>query len=666
MKAKRMERDGFLMHRYQKLDFLPLGSITPGSFLKEQLLRNKEGIGGHLDELEPGMIADPFVNKSYVPAWGDGDQSGWGAEISGNYWAGLIGLAFTLQDAELIKKAENWVNGVLKNQKPDGYLGTYYEEGAAVYEDYNAWGTACGMRALLFYYDATKREEVLDAVYRCMLWFCERWAGDKKTSYAGSYLIDPMIQCYFYTGDGRLVRFCEEYLDFLNRHDLFHCSVNAFLRDKLQYNSNHTSAYGIQAKLPALVYAATGKNDYLEASRSALRKAYEKATHLSGGPVCNTEYLGPVSASAETEYCAMTFFQSAYAAMTYVTGEAAFGDRIEEIFYNAAQGARKKDEKAIAYLSAPNQIFATDISSACVGDMQVYAPCYPTSCCPVNAVGILPEFVRSMAMKNEAGDIFLPVYGPCTIRTEKTEIREKTLYPFRNRVELEISGGRFKLHLKIPGWCESWSLRVNGAEVRTEKGEDGYVALARAWEKGDTVCIDFETAPVVVRADDREAGGKHPLAIRFGALLFSLPIREEWTPVQGRPVTPLPEGWSWYHATPAWLEEFTQKQRKAGTDPHEAIGKRLQYAPWHAALDENLEAGDIRVIEQEEQGYAWSHPMVKLVVPGYQAPYAYAPYISKTPEPYGQKQVVTEKRELELVPYGCTNLRITYFPRADL
>ena len=306
------------------------------------------------------------------------------------------------------------MNGVLKNQKPDGYLGTYYEEGAAVYEDYNAWGTACGMRALLFYYDATKREEVLDAVYRCMLWFCEKWAGDKKTSYAGSYLIDPMIQCYFYTGDGRLVRFCEEYLDFLNRHDLFHCSVNAFLRDKLQYNSNHTSAYGIQAKLPALVYAATGKNDYLEASRSALRKAYEKATHLSGGPVCNTEYLGPVSASAETEYCAMTFFQSAYAAMTYVTGEAAFGDRIEEIFYNAAQGARKKDEKAIAYLSAPNQIFATDISSACFGDMQVYAPCYPTSCCPVNAVGILPEFVRSMAMKNEAGDIFLPVYGPCT------------------------------------------------------------------------------------------------------------------------------------------------------------------------------------------------------------------------------------------------------------
>ena len=76
----------------------------------------------------------------------------------------------------------------------------------------------------------------------------------------------------------------------------------------------------------------------------------------------------------------MTFFQSAYAAMTYVTGEAAFGDRIEEIFYNAAQGARKKDEKAIAYLSATNQILATDISSACFGDMQVYAPCYPTSC----------------------------------------------------------------------------------------------------------------------------------------------------------------------------------------------------------------------------------------------------------------------------------------------
>ena len=40
-----------------------------------------------------------------MPAWGNGDQSGWGAEISGNYWSGYIQFAWTLGDAEMIRTA---------------------------------------------------------------------------------------------------------------------------------------------------------------------------------------------------------------------------------------------------------------------------------------------------------------------------------------------------------------------------------------------------------------------------------------------------------------------------------------------------------------------------------------------------------------------------------
>ena len=36
----------------------------------------------------------------------------------------------------------------------------------------------------------------------------------------------------------------------------------------------------------------------------------------------------------------------------------------------------------------------------------------------------------------------------------------------------------------------------------------------------------------------------------------------------------------------------------------------------------------------------------------------------RTFEPFGDKQSVTEEMNLTLVPYGCTNLRITYFPKA--
>ena len=49
---------------YNRLHKLPLGSVTARGWLREQLLRSKEGMGGHLDELEPEMIATPFINYS--------------------------------------------------------------------------------------------------------------------------------------------------------------------------------------------------------------------------------------------------------------------------------------------------------------------------------------------------------------------------------------------------------------------------------------------------------------------------------------------------------------------------------------------------------------------------------------------------------------------------
>ena len=95
------------MKKYQKLNRFPLGSLQPGRLLKEQLIRNKEGMGGHLDELEPDMIANPFINKTPVKRWEPDDLDGWGGEISANYWTGVIELAYTLKDDELIKKQPN-------------------------------------------------------------------------------------------------------------------------------------------------------------------------------------------------------------------------------------------------------------------------------------------------------------------------------------------------------------------------------------------------------------------------------------------------------------------------------------------------------------------------------------------------------------------------------
>lgn len=646
------------MKMYSRLKRFPLGSISAQGFLKDQMLIGKDGICGHLHELEPEMIADPYIRLSRVRAWSEGVQDGWGAEISGNYWTGYIQFAFTLGDAEMIKTATEWVDAMIKRQRPDGYLGTYYKEHSKPYDDYNAWGTASAMRGLIAFYEATGRKDVLDAVHRCMLWFCNTWTGNKKTCYAGQFIIEPMVFTYYYTGDERLVQFAVEYTEFLCGHDIFKISYKSMLEDDFHYTSNHTAGMGINLRLPALAYSVTGKEHYLKASERRIHQVLEKACHLSGSPVSVTEFLGPVGSTTETEYCSYAFFNASYACMAYITGKAEYGDLMEQMFYNGAQGARKKDEKAIAYLNAPNQIFATTTSSSSMHDMQVYAPCYPTSCCPVNAVAVVPEFIRNMMLHDENDNIYVSAYGPCKLNYNNISINEKTLYPFRNSVEFEINcSNEFSLYLKIPAWSRGYVIKVNGVEYAADVDEYGYACVHKAWNCGDKVEITFKAQVEIVKVDDSDFAAKYPLAIKYGALLFAYHIPEKWEPIKGNPMTELPEGWSWFDVNPHFVPADVE-------DAHEKMGMHRYRFSWNVALDENLSPDDVTVEELPENGYVWANPIIKLHTHCYKAPYLCSPYQQKTLEPFEEYQYVTDKLPLELEPYGCTNLRITYFPKA--
>lgn len=644
------------MKDHAKFQLLPLGAIRAEGYLKEQLLRSKHGIGGHLDELEPGMIALPFLKKVYVKKWSGGHQDGWGAEISGNYYAGLIQLAFTLDDEELKKKAETWVNGVLKNQMPDGYLGTYDQPDSLIYEDFNAWGTGWGMRALLLYYEATGRQDVFDAVYRCMLWFCDKWAGERKTTYCGALILEPMLYCYRKTGDERLLRFCVDYTEFLPEHTVFGNSYRHMLAPKLQYNSNHTAGYCVMMRLPALVYEFTGTEKYLKATENGIRNLHEKGMHVSGGAVSVAEYLAPVSSMHESEYCSFTFAMQSYAFMSAITGEGKYGDYAERVVYNAAMGAKKKDERAIAYLSAPNQIYASKSSSFTGGNFHVYAPCYQTCCCPVNAVALMPEFIRTMAVHDEEGDLRITAYGPSTIDWNGWTVTQETAYPFRNTVKLHVSGanGR-KLYCRIPGWDRGFTVTVDGRAVQAEKDESGYICI----DAGSEIELRFKAEVEIIRVDDSDAYKKYPLAFNYGALTFSLPVEEEWKPYYPETETPLAEEWPWYYVRPVMPDPKAK-------DNYEALALRRDLFPWCVAVDETLKAEDISVEEKEMTGYPFENPWITLRVPGYHAQLAYPPYPKHSLEPYGDKLEVQEKRELTLVPYGATCLRVTYFPRADV
>ncbi|MBQ7983648.1 MAG: glycoside hydrolase family 127 protein, partial [Clostridia bacterium] len=197
--------------------------------------------------------------------------------------------------------------------------------------------------------------------------------------------------------------------------------------------------------------------------------------------------------------------------------------------------------------------------------------------------------------------------------------------------------------------------------VTAEKDAHGYAKVTRIWENGDTVSIRFVMNTRVVRVDDSDMAGKHPIAILRGPLLYALHPEEIWCPYPGTPCTPLPDGWSWFRV-------ITKHGEADCPDHHDRTGMRRWYTTYNVALDETLSPEDITVeeIDIPENAYPWETPPIRLHLQGWRAPYLYPPYPARTIEPYGERQTVGEALMLALEPYGCTNLRISYFPRAKL
>ncbi|MEI6780203.1 MAG: beta-L-arabinofuranosidase domain-containing protein [Verrucomicrobiota bacterium] len=636
---------------YSRLTALPLGSITAKGWLKVQLERNKGGMGGHLDELEPEMIGKPYVDRDHKSPV----SPGWTGEISGTYWAAFVQLAFTSDDDELKAKARKWVCATLALQEADGYLGSYRRQDNR-WEDYCPWSANWCYRALLSWYDATGDEAALTAVHRGLLWFVKNWDGERKTTYVAPTLIESMMAVYVLTGDERLYQWCLDYTQWLNRHDDYHHSMASLQREELEYNEDHVVAFGENVKHPALIYQANGQPDYLNASRRGIEQIMAKCWQCTGAPASNFEHHSPPSAFHETEYCNFATYLNTFSCLARITGRAEYGDLMERILFNAAQGARMKDERAIAYMSSPNQLSATMASSlfGCTASCEVYSPVFHVACCPAQSVRIYPEYIRALFLRDADENLFLPAYGPGALRFTsstgaKINIQEETYYPFDETITLKIKASelwKHKLMLKIPAWCTTYRVELNGKAVEGAFTSDGYLAVEHDW-LDDTLSIRFKMTPRIVPVKDVYFP-KEPLrAIECGPLLFAYRLPEHWMKVAGTPLTPLPPGWSWYEAS-------------FGSE-----GK--PFLPFYSIDLKELNAGTAIVKQRSESAYPWDDSPLKLKVPMHRSWQQVPARDTRVPArhtglAYDNPTRAEAKTELvDLVPYGCTILRLTCF-----
>ena len=636
------------------LEPLKPGEIVARGWLRSQLELSLSGMGGHLGEIEPDQMAKPYVTRDFDPANGARGLVGWCAEMGAEYTLGSALLAYTLGDDALISKAAARVRTAMSLREPDGYLGAY-RLGDDRQDDYNAWGCHFFYNAMLLEYCRTGDKAILDAVHRGLLWFVNNWSGDKKTDYAGPMIIEPASVVYNMTNDKRLLDFCEEYAAWLDKPGRKNGAT--FTTFPLTNHAYHVAAIAARNKLPAALAFASGKRDYLDAAIKAYRDFHDgvgwQATYA---PCADGEWTAAPSCVGETEYCDFIFYQELFAWFASLTGETSYADAIERIVFNAAQGARAKDERTIGYMTSPNQWYATLASSRWGPEpfFHAYAPNMNPACCPANSIRLYPLYVQN-AVFREGRDLRVMNYGPYDVRTKidgrDVRVASETDYPFGKRVTLRVlaDGWTGALRLRRPAWAEGLRIMRDGRQCRIAES-DGVVTLAGPWKAEESVVVDFGWRPVIRAVRDRDFTNAHLKTVEWGALVFAQPVAEKWRRVE-RP-------------KPSWGEDNAPSQ----PEDWPWLAAECEKEPVAYALPQGLAPSEIRVSRTEMPAHPWRDPPVRLSVPMVRASAAYPPESRDgvhTPVPFAASVApdAGAKREMvEFVPFGATCLRTTCFP----
>ncbi len=610
---------------------LPLGSVRAEGWLQRQLRIQADGLSGHLDEFWPD------VAKSQ---WFGGDAEGW---ERAPYWLdGVIPLAFVLDDEALKAKVKRHVETIVANQREDGWYAPYPADAGS--KTYDIWSIMLANKVLVQYHEATGDESVLKAVLRnlkAMLVVLDRdplFNWGKFRWYEG---LVAVFYAYERTGEAWLLDLARklheqgfDYMAFFGGADV----TQPTPRRGLWRFDKHVVNVAMALKAYALSWRLTGKEAEKVFPAEMIRvldQYHGQVTGMFSGDEC----ISGKNPLQGTELCAVVETMYSLEEVIGVTGDPVYADRLERIAFNALPATFSPDMWAHQYDQQVNQIQVTDnpdyLWSTNGSESNLYGLEPHFGCCTANMHQGWPKFAAHLWMQTAEDGLAAVAYAPCSasavVRGVPVCVTTQTDYPFREEVKVTVTAGkavRFPLSLRVPAWALGASVKVGDGPKKLLK-PGTFVKLDREWEGATEVLLKL---PMHVEVTRRYNGAA---SVERGPLVYSLKIGEQWTRVNAdKPCRELPHGDFEVKPTTPWNygllvdAGFTFEEKPIGETPFCPAGAGVVAKAKGRKLPGWTEAS----------GWAGEVP----------------------PEPQASEEPL---EDLTLIPYGCTNIRITEFPR---
>jgi len=449
------------------------------------------------------------------------DVNEWRSEFWGKWITSAIAAYRYNGDPKLKVIIDRAVAGLIDTQTPDGYIGSYPDQGHR--KSWDIWGRKYTLLGLLAWYDVTGEKKILEAACRHADFLLSEvgpgkaspFENDRWHGLASSSVLEPMALLYRHTGRPEYLEFCEYLVrrwpdpqgpDILHKA-LADIPVFAMFPGPKPVVKNYgdggeSKAYEMMSCFEGLteLYRLTGAQTY----REAVRKVYDnidrtEITIIGSGSDwerwCDGRRRQSLPWHSGMETCVTaTWIKFSYQLLR-LTGDSRYADEIELAACNALLGAQSLDGTWWAG-DTPLAGLKRKASLQCGMNM---------NCCVANgprALLLLPQ----LAITRDALGPVVNLYGPMDARVDLPSGRQMRMeqisdYPQSGAVRIRLAPDQpetFTLKLRIPAWSETTSLTVNGRKQKAVPGS--YAALARTWRAGDEVALALDMRARLVTA----------------------------------------------------------------------------------------------------------------------------------------------------------------------
>lgn len=613
---------------------LPLGSVEAKGWLQKQLELQREGATGHGEDL--------YRELGTNAAWlgGSAPESDWERPVY--YLKGLIPLAYTLNDKELIATSQKWINAILASQRNDGSFGPESND--------DWWPRMVALYAMKDYYEATGDKRVLPFMTNYFKYQAAHLPAQPLKDWGKIRVgdnIDTVLWLYNRTEEAFLLKLTDTLAgQAYPIADIF--NKNKFQTFGSDFQPIHSVNVNQAIKMPSIYYQRSHSKSDREAFNAGVENLanHNQITGMTSG----TEMLAGTSSTQGVELCAITERMQSNEEAAMILGDPHIGDDLEKITFNSLPGAMDKEIKNHQYYSLPNQVESNHADHGFKQDYSNGMMPSPTSgypCCRFNMHMGWPYFVKNMWAASADGGIGVIAYGPSqvSVRLKRADvtIKETTNYPFDDQIKFNITSSKkvkFPLKLRIPAWSVKPNVTVNGKPVKGIKAGE-YVSIDRKWQSGDKVVLQV---PMKLKTT---TWINNSIGIERGPLVYSLRMKENWQ-VKDKPIAGMPG----FDPSALGFNEYTVKADN----------------PWNYGLliDREHPEKSIDVITgpMPENPFKQETTPIKLVAKAKKIPSwgKAANNVESAEPPVGPILSKEPTESVTMVPFGAQNLRITYFP----